>query len=581
MTAKLSILTLITVLILGQGGVAQAKAIKIVADGDSVTAYPNNYTGYFASDLAGVQGCGPVTVVNVAQSGQSQASMLARQSTFVLPEKPDIVTLCTYLNDIGTPRLTLISNIVQYVNTLLAITNKVTWLPPQLILMTDNFAGQAYGTGWARPSQAQYDTAQIVLEAYQLYAGNPNVQIVDNFASFYALGVDTPALYAKLLTDQVHPNVDGYVMYHENMSAALIHAAQRVVESATNHPPTVVTPASVVLYPIAASPAVCGVSRVTAFDKDGDTLRYSWSQVSGPGIVTFGTANAAESTVSFSATGAYVLRVTITDGQGGTNTSEVGGTFSAAHKNTIPFQETFEGLSPGADILVTGNLNGWYGNLSAAACVTQLVCSRSTLLYPVESATHSNVLTLNGSQRVIQFETNGIPGATTNATVDFLVLSEGCDGPAEASFYTGAQVSFYIDTNGALNVWHGLDGTGNNNVWTTFSNAPVDTTVWSRVTVAFDYTGDAAHGGPGDAFFKVYLNGIGLTPPGAIGYGVGAGPGYQQNGGKLLRTANPHVKQVQTFECKGNGLVDDIVVTPAMVNMFFRKFLSGTILSFR
>jgi len=571
----------ITCLLLWRCGGAQAKAIKIVADGDSVTAYPNNYTGYYASDLAGIQKCGPVTVVNVAQSGQSQASMMARQATYVLPEKPDIVTLCTYLNDIGTPRLTLISNIVQYVNTLLAITNNVTWLPPQLILMTDNFAGQAYGTGWARPSQAQYDTAQIVLEAYQLYAGNPNVQIVDNFASFYALGVDTPALYAKLLVDQVHPNVDGYVMYHDNIRAALIHAAQRVVDSATNHPPTVLAPADVVLYPIAASPAACGVSRVTAFDKDGDTLSYIWSQVSGPGIVMFGTTNAAESTVSFSVTGAYVLRVTIMDGQGGTNTSEVGGTFSAAHKTPIPFQETFEGLTPGADILVTGNLNSWYGSLSTVASVTQLEYSLSRLLYPVESATHSNVLRLNGTHRLIQFETNGIPASATNETVDVMVLSEGCGGPPELSFYAGTQVAFYTDTNGLLNVWHGLDATGNNNVWTTFSNAPVDTTVWSRVTVAFDYTGDAAHGGPGDAFFKVYLNGIGLTPPGAIGYGVGAGSGYQQNGGTFLRTANPQVKQVQTFEFKGNGLVDDIVVTPATVKMFFRKFLSGTILSFR
>jgi hypothetical protein len=40
----------------------------------------------------------------------------------------------------------------------------------------------------------------------------------------------------------------------------------------------------------------------------------TWSQVSGPGTVTFGNANAADTTASFGQTGNYVLRLTASDG---------------------------------------------------------------------------------------------------------------------------------------------------------------------------------------------------------------------------------------------------------------------------
>ena len=43
------------------------------------------------------------------------------------------------------------------------------------------------------------------------------------------------------------------------------------------------------------------------------TLTTTWSQVSGPGTVTFGNANALTTTVSFSAAGSYVLRLTASD----------------------------------------------------------------------------------------------------------------------------------------------------------------------------------------------------------------------------------------------------------------------------
>lgn len=44
-------------------------------------------------------------------------------------------------------------------------------------------------------------------------------------------------------------------------------------------------------------------------------LSYSWSQIFGPGSITFGSAGAAETSATFSAAGVYGLRVTVDDGQ--------------------------------------------------------------------------------------------------------------------------------------------------------------------------------------------------------------------------------------------------------------------------
>lgn len=75
---------------------------------------------------------------------------------------------------------------------------------------------------------------------------------------------------------------------------------------------------------------------VVASDPDGDPLNYSWTKVSGPGTATFGTATAADSTVSFSTAGSYVLGVTISDGRGGSVTSSTGVTVLPAPPVATP-----------------------------------------------------------------------------------------------------------------------------------------------------------------------------------------------------------------------------------------------------
>ena len=205
------------------------KKLSVYADGDSVTIYPNNYTGFYQNDI-------PCAVTNVAVSGQSLAAMLSRLQTYILANNPDIITISTFLNDMKAEPSVLESNLVSYVSQVLAHRNPATGLPPQLILMTDNLSGQNLSTPWPRPYAVQVEAANRVMAVFQRFEKNPNVQIVNNFASFDALGgpgnPDSEALFATLLSDKVHPNVAGYAIFHANLKKPLAAAASRVISSA-------------------------------------------------------------------------------------------------------------------------------------------------------------------------------------------------------------------------------------------------------------------------------------------------------------------------------------------------------------
>ena len=62
-----------------------------------------------------------------------------------------------------------------------------------------------------------------------------------------------------------------------------------------------------------ATATLAGVATDDGYPNPPGILTYAWSRVSGPGAVTFGNANAAATTASFSQAGTYVLQLTAND----------------------------------------------------------------------------------------------------------------------------------------------------------------------------------------------------------------------------------------------------------------------------
>jgi hypothetical protein len=79
-----------------------------------------------------------------------------------------------------------------------------------------------------------------------------------------------------------------------------------------NKAPTVSAGANkTVTFP--ASVTLVGTASDDGLPNPPGTLTVSWTKVSGPGTVTFGNASALTTSVSFSAAGTYVLRLTVSD----------------------------------------------------------------------------------------------------------------------------------------------------------------------------------------------------------------------------------------------------------------------------
>jgi PKD repeat protein len=79
----------------------------------------------------------------------------------------------------------------------------------------------------------------------------------------------------------------------------------------TNQPPAVnAGPDQMITFP--ASATLAGSATDDGLPA-GSTLTRTWSKVSGPGTVTFGNASSLNTTASFSVTGSYTLRLTVSD----------------------------------------------------------------------------------------------------------------------------------------------------------------------------------------------------------------------------------------------------------------------------
>lgn len=84
----------------------------------------------------------------------------------------------------------------------------------------------------------------------------------------------------------------------------------------------------------------------TTSDATSGIASYTWSKVSGPGTITFGTETSEDTTVSASTDGVYVIRLTILDNAGNSNTDD--------------FTLTWDSTPPTITSMSSNTANGYY-----------------------------------------------------------------------------------------------------------------------------------------------------------------------------------------------------------------------------
>lgn len=180
-------------------------------------------------------------------------------------------------------------------------------------------------------------------------------------------------------------------------------------------------------------------------------LSYTWSQIFGPGTITFGSAGAADTSATFSAAGVYGLRVTVDDGQFTASDSIVVQVGGFAFANWIgmdqgpPGVRGISGESSGGQFTLIGSGTGFSGtNDSGHMMFRQLLggtgdCSLTARLVSFSGpATRLAGITIRdtswkGARRTnfvldgggtLQFRTRG-----TMNTADSAVTSTGLSSP--------------------------------------------------------------------------------------------------------------------------------------------------------
>ncbi len=117
-------------------------------------------------------------------------------------------------------------------------------------------------------------------------------------------------------------------------------------------------------------------------------LTYSWTQVAGPGTVTFGTPGAASTPAIFSVSGTYLVRVTVGDGQFTVSDQisiNVGGTASLAPADWITADigpNTLPGFSgpSGSSWVISATGTGFASTSDRAHAVTRQVSGDGTII---------------------------------------------------------------------------------------------------------------------------------------------------------------------------------------------------------
>ena len=158
----------------------------------------------------------------------------------------------------------------------------------------------------------------------------------------------------------------------------------------------------------------------------------------------------------------------------------------AAAANLVPYAESFESFSDGADI-IDGTNNGWYGEAEALVAEELDYSAMFYNEYPL-AVPHTTVAKVMGSV------SNKLASADDHIWMDMVLQPRPwSEDTHPEDIPTDAQLAAYVSTQGFLTVYcstttNGVDYT---NRWVTMEHRPIASNDWLRLVVEVDYSGFA------------------------------------------------------------------------------------------
>lgn len=205
------------------------RPVKVVCFGDSVTGLYYHtggrraYTEMVAIALKKGYPQAEITAINAGISGHTTQQGLARIEKDVLAHKPDLVTVMFGLNDmVRGPLDGYRKNLTEIIRRCRAIGAEVLLCTPNSVINTAS-----------RPITKLEKYVAVVHEVGK----SEQVAVVDCYAAYEAVRAKDAMTWSLLMSDAIHPNMDGHKLIAEEIAAAVLGRRVSLGDVAPAGPP--------------------------------------------------------------------------------------------------------------------------------------------------------------------------------------------------------------------------------------------------------------------------------------------------------------------------------------------------------
>jgi len=194
------------------GKLNEGDPVKIVCFGDSVTGVYYHtggrraYTEILRLRLSDAFPKNSIEAINAGISGNTTVNALERIESDVLAHKPDLVTVMFGLNDMTRVPLE------DYRTNLKTIVERCRAAGAEVVLCTPNNVEDTEG----RPTAKLLEYCTVIREV----AEEQKVPLADCYATFEDIRQKGGRKWALMMSDEIHPNMDG----HEMIARTIAHA---------------------------------------------------------------------------------------------------------------------------------------------------------------------------------------------------------------------------------------------------------------------------------------------------------------------------------------------------------------------